>query len=239
LSKEFKFDKNFVIYVPSTSNVGDKISEEELESRVKEVENYVANEFGGYTETETDGGYKSQSGEIIEEDIVKVSVFANEKDWSKNEAKVVSKVKEWARKWGQEAIGFEYEGDLYYIDNEGKFKKGGLTPTKAKQILDDGIANGKKLTDKQKRYFGAISSGKADRVRAKSRMKKGGKVKKLKSDESLKVNFSLDYLYNQLKVSLENLDASVTSDEKRINSFRAESIQKLIDKNLKKLTTLK
>lgn len=239
LSKEFKFDKNFVIYVPSTSNVGEKISEEELESRVKEVENYVANEFGGYTETETDGGYKSQSGEIIEEDIVKVSVFANEKDWSKNESKVVSKVKEWARKWGQEAIGFEYEGDLYYIDNEGKFKKGGLTPTKAKQILDDGIANGKKLTDKQKRYFGAISSGKADRVRAKSRMKKGGKVKKLKSDESLKVNFSLDYLYNQLKVSLENLDASVTSDEKRINSFRAESIQKLIDKNLKKLTTLK
>ena len=70
-------------------------------------------------------------------------------------------------------------------------------------------------------------------------MQKGGKVKKLKSDESLKVNFSLDYLYNQLKVSIENLDASVTSDEKRINSFRVESIQKLIDKNLKKLTTLK
>ena len=70
-------------------------------------------------------------------------------------------------------------------------------------------------------------------------MQKGGKVKKSKSDESLKVNFSLDYLYNQLKVGIENLDASVTSDEKRINSFRVESIQKLIDKNLKKLTTLK
>ena len=125
LSKEFKFDKNFVIYVPSTSDVGNKISKKELDKRVKEVEKYVANEFGGYTETDTDGGYKSNSGEIIEEDIVKVSVFANNKDWKKNESKVVSKVKEWAKRWGQEAIGFEYEGDLYYIDDKGKFAKGG------------------------------------------------------------------------------------------------------------------
>ena len=125
LSKEFKFDKNFVIYVPSTSNVGDKISNEELEERVNEVEKYVANEFGGYTETDTDGGYKSTSGEIIEEDIVKVSVFANNDEWNKNESKVVSKVKEWAKRWGQEAIGFEFEGDLYYIDEGGKFSKGG------------------------------------------------------------------------------------------------------------------
>ena len=125
LSKEFKFDKNFVIYVPSTTNVGNKISKKELDKRVGEVEKYVANEFGGYTETDTDGGYKSTSGEIIEEDIVKVSVFANNKDWKENESKVVSKVKEWATKWGQEAIGFEYEGDLYYIDEEGKFAKGG------------------------------------------------------------------------------------------------------------------
>lgn len=127
LEKEFKFDKNFVIYVPSTSDVGNKISKKELEKRVKEVEKYVANEFGGYTETDTDGGYKATSGEIIEEDIVKVSVFANNKDWKENESKVVSKVKEWANKWGQEAIGFEYEGDLYYIDDEGKFAKGGKT----------------------------------------------------------------------------------------------------------------
>ena len=125
LSKEFKFDKNFVIYVPSTSNVGEKISKSKLEKRVKEVEKFVANEFGGYTETDTDGGYKATSGEIIEEDIVKVSVFANNKDWKDNEKKVVSKVKKWAKKWGQEAIGFEYEGDLYYIDNEGKYAKGG------------------------------------------------------------------------------------------------------------------
>jgi len=126
LEKEFKFDKNFVIYVPSTTEVGKTISKAELEKRVKEVEKYVANTFGGYTETETEGGYKSTEGDIIEEDVVKVSVFAQNKDWKSNEKTVVNQVKKWATKWGQEAIGFEYEGNLYYIDEEGKFALGGF-----------------------------------------------------------------------------------------------------------------
>jgi hypothetical protein len=36
---------------------------------------------------------------------------------------LVEKLSEWARKWGQEAIGFEFEGDLYYVPQ--KFAKGG------------------------------------------------------------------------------------------------------------------
>ena len=274
LSKEFKFDKNFVIYVPSTSNVGDKISNEELEERVNEVEKYVANEFGGYTETDTDGGYKSTSGEIIEEDIVKVSVFANNDEWNKNESKVVSKVKEWAKRWGQEAIGFEFEGDLYYIDEGGKFskggtikcnscswswnekdggedmyvchkcgndnsemyKKGGLSPDKAKEMLNDGMAQGKPLTDKQKRYFGAISSGKIDKIREKSRMKRGGKLKKTNSNNPSKINYGLDYLYNQLKISQKTLSESISQEEKEINLMRVQSIKKIIDKKLNSLS---
>ena len=130
LSKEFKFDKNFVVYVPSTSDVSDKISRKELDSRVNEVKEYVANTFGGYTETETEGGYKSSKGDIVEEDVVKVSVFSKNKDWKDKEYEVVKKAKQWAREWGQEAIGFEYEGDLYYIDGDGKMEKGGLTASK-------------------------------------------------------------------------------------------------------------
>ena len=127
LDKEFKFEKNFVIYVPSTSNVGDRISETELNQRLSQVQNLVADEFGGFTKTETDGGYKSQSGEIIEEDIVKVSVFSTDKAWDENEKGLIRAVKGWAKEWGQEAIGFEYEGDLYYIDATGKMAKGGKT----------------------------------------------------------------------------------------------------------------
>ena len=125
LDKEFKFDKNFVIYVPSTTNVGSKINPTEMDVRVDSVGKFVADKFGGFTKTETDGGYKATDGDIIEEDIVKVSVFAKDFDWDKHEDEVVTKVKEWAKKWGQEAIGFEYEGKLYYIDEEGKFMDGG------------------------------------------------------------------------------------------------------------------
>ena len=126
LDNEFKFDKNFVIYVPSTSNVGDKISDVELNERVSEVEELVANEFGGFTKTETDGGYKSSSGDIIEEDIVKVSVFSTNEAWADNEKRLVRAIKLWAKEWGQEAIGFEYENDLYYIDAKGKMEYGGI-----------------------------------------------------------------------------------------------------------------
>lgn len=37
-------------------------------------------------------------------------------------------------------------------------EKGGLTPSKAKKILKDGTAQGKPLTEKQKRYFGYMAS---------------------------------------------------------------------------------
>ena len=39
------------------------------------------------------------------------------------------------------------------------FKSGGLTSGKAKEMLRDGTANGKKLTAQQKRYFGYIAGG--------------------------------------------------------------------------------
>lgn len=37
-----------------------------------------------------------------------------------------------------------------------------VSKNKAKEILRDGTANGKKLTDKQKRYFGWIAGGKKE-----------------------------------------------------------------------------
>lgn len=131
LDKEFKFDSNFIIYVPSTSDVSSQISKDELNSRVEEVKEFVSNHFGGYTETQADGGYKSDSGDVVEEDVVKVSVFAKEKDWENRENLIVAQVKEWANKWGQEAIGFEYEDadgkrKLYYIDRDGKKGFGGF-----------------------------------------------------------------------------------------------------------------
>jgi hypothetical protein len=45
-----------------------------------------------------------------------------------------------------------------------KLSQGGLTSTKAKEILTDGTAQGKVLTAKQKRFFGAIAGGQKEKL---------------------------------------------------------------------------
>ena len=88
------------------------------------------------------------------------------------------------------------------------FKKGGLTPAKAKKMLKDGTAQGKPLTDKQRRYFYAVSNEK---------MKEGGETIKgvsfrqyiLKSKDKSKANGL--YVYNPYYkrfgyINDENLD---------------------------------
>ena len=103
-------------------------------------------------------------------------------------------------------------------------------------MLSDGMAKGKPLTDKQMRYFGAISSGKVDKIREKSRMKRGGEVKNTQSNNPSKINYELEYLYNQLKISQKTLSESISQEEKEINLMRVQSIKKIIDKNLNSLS---
>lgn len=116
------------VYVPSTSNVDKEISATEMKSRVKEVETYLAETFGGFTSSEKVGGYMSGNSGIVTEKVVPVTAFATTESFSKNKSKLVNKMAVWAKKWGQEAMGLEFEGDLYYVPQ--KFKKGGrLTAT--------------------------------------------------------------------------------------------------------------
>ena len=44
-------------------------------------------------------------------------------------------------------------------------KRKSLTKAKAREILKDGTAHGKKLTKKQKKFFGAIAGGERPRKR--------------------------------------------------------------------------
>ena len=63
------------------------------------------------------------------------------------------------------------EGEM----EEMELAHGGLTPEKARIMLHDGTVNGKKITDKQRRYFGWVSNGKKDGGEVK-RYRTGGKV---------------------------------------------------------------
>ena len=126
--KMYHLPMEIAIYVPSTADVSKPITASELRARVKEVESYLAETFGGFTASEKVGGYLSSKSSVIREKVVPVTAFATNEAFTSNKGRLVNKMSVWAKKWGQEAIGFEFEGDLYYVPQ--KFKTGGkLTAT--------------------------------------------------------------------------------------------------------------
>jgi hypothetical protein len=114
------------VYVPSTKDANVPVSKAELSARVKEVKQYLATLFGGYSSSEILGGYVSTTGELIQEDVVKVISFATKQAYEDNEATLIDKIADWSKEWSQEAIGLEIEGDLYYINQtQETFRNGG------------------------------------------------------------------------------------------------------------------
>ena len=124
----FELPYEVAIYVPSTQDVDKVISLNEMESRVKEVSEYLSNLFGGYTSTDTIGGFVASNGELVNEEVTKVTSFSQEADFKKHRENLLKQIGKWGKDWGQEAIGLEYEGDLFYVPQDyplKKMKKGG------------------------------------------------------------------------------------------------------------------
>ncbi|MEK7552378.1 MAG: hypothetical protein AAB534_03100 [Patescibacteria group bacterium] len=106
------------VYVPSTSNISEQLSREKLIQRVDEVCSFLASLFGGYNVYDLTGGYvirKKGEDKIIKEHFVRVVSFATDEAFKKNQNKLFERIAVWAKEWGQESIGYEFEEDLYYI----------------------------------------------------------------------------------------------------------------------------
>jgi len=123
LNKMFHLPIEMAVYVPSTQDVNNVISVDEMEKRVREVKEYLANKFGGYTSAEKIGGFVDSQAELVNEEVVQITAFSTKEAYEENKEALVQKLSDWAKEWGQEAIGFEYEGDLMYVPQ--KFVGGG------------------------------------------------------------------------------------------------------------------
>ena len=121
--KAFHLPVEMAIYVPSTSDVDKVITDAKMKARVREVSTYLSSVFGGYTSQDTIGGYVDSKGTLVNEEVVRVVSFGKLEDFESNKEKILKKIADWCKKWSQEAIGFEVEGDLYYIPEN--FEKGG------------------------------------------------------------------------------------------------------------------
>jgi archaellum component FlaF (FlaF/FlaG flagellin family) len=108
------------VYVPSTKDANKTIPKKEFEERINIVREYLASLFGGFSSSDIIGGYVFNSNELITENISKVIAFATKDSFNKNKSKLIKQIAKWAKEWSQEAIGFELEGDLFYINQIGE-----------------------------------------------------------------------------------------------------------------------
>jgi len=105
------------IYVPSTYGEKEQkeISDKEMAKRVAEVRRFLSKNYGGYTSVKAVGGYVLKDGKLVKENVVKVTSFSTKEDFEKNEDKTFEQVGKWGKKWKQESVGYENEGDLFYV----------------------------------------------------------------------------------------------------------------------------
>ena len=113
------------VYVPSTQDANKIVNRKEFQRRIDEVQKYLAELFGGFSANDVDGGYTSTEKEVIQEDIYRVVSFATKEAAKSKFPQLIDQLSIWAGKWGQEAIGLEFEGDMFYVDKKTKLKRGG------------------------------------------------------------------------------------------------------------------
>ena len=101
-------------YVPTTKNVGEKLSRSECRALVRRVATKFAESFGGATETQGKGYWKSESGKLIAESITQVKAY-----YTLGEEEAIAIVTNLAQaikqEYGQEAIAIETPQGIDFI----------------------------------------------------------------------------------------------------------------------------
>ena len=106
------------VIVPSTFGIKEqkKISQAKMTTRVNNVRRFLSSRFGGYTSVKAVGGFVLKDGKLVKEKVVRVTPFATKKDFKKHRSSVINQVGTWGKRWKQEAVSYEHEGDLFIIE---------------------------------------------------------------------------------------------------------------------------
>ena len=103
-----------VVYIPSTD--GERtISPEEFASRRDEAADLLSALFGGCRESMATGRYKAKDGSMIAEEVAVLTGFGDADDFERKRQEFLAWLIDKRDEWGQEALGFEFEGDLWYL----------------------------------------------------------------------------------------------------------------------------
>jgi hypothetical protein len=103
-----------VVYVPSTQGDG-VIDEAEFAARRDETADLLSSLFGGCREALATGRYRADDGRMIAEQVAVLTGFGAADDFERKRKEFLAWLIDKRDEWGQEALGFEFEGDLWYL----------------------------------------------------------------------------------------------------------------------------
>ena len=140
------------IIVPSTSGIKTqkRISQAKLNMRVNNVRRFMSKRFGGFTDVKSTGGFILRNGKIVKERVVKVTAFATKKDFKKHKGEWIRQVGSWGRKWKQQSVSYEHEGDLFIIEPPKKGFPRVMRKVIGKKMVKVGIPKKRKTKTKRK-----------------------------------------------------------------------------------------
>lgn len=116
--KTFHLPIETATYIPITGENQNEISDSEFRERILSAEKYLAGIFGGFSTVEMSGGYTLVNGKLVEEKVAKIIVFTTDESLTKHQDELKKWLLKKGKQWNQESMGFEVEGDLYYVSEK-------------------------------------------------------------------------------------------------------------------------
>jgi len=105
---------NLAIYVPSTKNFDKPISSAQFKTRINQVVRFLNQAFKGTTRVRGIGSYNLGS-KTISEKVAIVETFTKNIDYNKADMKVKKFLLLKKRQWGQDSMGYKFEGSMLFI----------------------------------------------------------------------------------------------------------------------------
>ena len=103
------------LYVPTTCNVSKQASKQAVIERLQAIQRLFANQFGGFTTYQAQGGWVDTNGNLVTEDVFIVKSACTAQKLKESTAWLHNLAARMAKAWKQEAVTLEVDGKLEFV----------------------------------------------------------------------------------------------------------------------------
>ena len=113
------------VYVPVFDVNGTPSSDEEIESRIKEVEYFMQKHFGEFSVRNVSASYVDNDGNLVMKKHIQISAYPTDEEFNMYKRHLINEVSSWVSEWNQDEIVVEYEDKTYHVFPTDKMMKNG------------------------------------------------------------------------------------------------------------------